>query len=960
MNLRPTPTSQTFVARQGDSYAAYQLSSSAPFRMLQSTPNFGAQLTGCLPKQSALAPVAVPRLADSIGVPSQPSVVAPTASGGYLWIQPTAIGTSFNAVLFDTNMHFVSTTSYGYRAYQFTLTDVNGDGLPDLVILIGGGETTNAAIGVMLGNGGTSFQPPVTRELPNSNVYSPVSYTYSIADVNGDGKPDLILSATGPLADFDGISFLEGNGDGTFQDPVSIAAGVMATALALTDLNADGKPDLISLTNTTAFPPSLSVQLGMGNGSFSPPRNYPISGTGSASIAIGDMNGDGIPDIVAGGLTILFGDGKGGFPRRADYLSDAVQGILLTDLDGDGRIDIVAGVTGTPSIFLPSPGNTGPTSVYFGRGNGTFWSAPATSVPGAATVDNFGLAVTAADFDGDGTPDVAYSDFHRISILRGSSTGFFTMTYQYQLASPLLGLPVWLAAADFNGDGKADLAAAVQSPTGVTNYVAMLLGNGDGTMTGPISTALPAGVSASSLVAGDFNGDGILDLAVVVNTQNGGVADEAIIYLGNGDGTFRQGASYGAGPVAFGIVAADFNNDGKLDLAITNEGMYPKANGSVSILLGKGDGTFAAAPSIASAGGAGIGAYSIAAADFNGDGKQDLAVTLSNDTTYGGGVAVLLGRGDGTFQPLVVYPASSAQVTVGDFNGDGIADLIVSIPRSEDAYGGLGYLLGNGDGTFQPAVSFGGTVGPVVAMDLNRDGKLDLTGADGQFGVGTYLNVSQPQPPVAVVSAATFAPGPIAPDSLASAFGKNITGISFAGPPGASLPAQIIYSSPEQMNFLVPAGAALGAVTASVMTAGRTYPAPVQITATAPGLFSLNSSGLAAAYAVRVSADGTQTVELPYTVQNGGFAAAPLDLGTAGDTVYLSLFGTGIRGAGDAVTVSIQGVNAPVAYAGPQGGFAGLDQVNVVVPQTLAGSGTVSVAVTGGGVVSNQVTVTIH
>src|SRR5262249_41782265 len=150
------------------------------------------------------------------------------------------------------------------------------------------------------------------------------------------------------------------------------------------------------------------------------------------------------------------------------------------------------------------------------------------------------------------------------------------------------------------------------------------------------------------------------------------------------------------------------------------------------------------------------------------------AATLSNDTTYPGGLVVLLARGDGSFQPPVIYDVTSAGVVAGDLNGDHIPDLVVGTPRSTDAYGGAGYLVGNGDGTFAPEVPLAGSIGPLVTADFNRDGKLDLAGAYGLFGVVSLLNASQPQPPFTVVSAASLAFGSVASDSLVSAIGKNL------------------------------------------------------------------------------------------------------------------------------------------------------------------------------------------
>jgi len=698
-------------------------------------------------------------------------------------------------VLFDSQMNFLSSTHYSLAGAQFVLADLNGDGLPDLIVATTSASlTTPVSINVLIGNGGASFQPPIQHVLPGPTADA-TGVSFAVGDVNGDGKPDLVLGIAGPRSGGGTISFLAGNGDGTFQDGGAIASDIFADSVALADLNGDGKLDLVCLSNNQNFLLSLSVALGVGNGSFGAFTTYAISGAesfpGYASLTIGDVDGDGVPDIASGALTILFGDGKGAFPRRGDYLWEGGPGLVLADLDGDGRMDIVAGAYGNAAILT---GSDETSAVFFGRGGGTFWGAPATGVAGVATVDNFGLAVATADFNGDGIPDLAYSDFGRISILLGSSTGFFTAAFQYQEASPLVGLPLAMLAADFTGDGKPDLAVVLQPSVNIPNYVALFPGKGDGTLQAPIAIALPVGLSAASLAAGDFNGDGRLDLAAVVNTQNGGAADQVLIFLGDGDGSFRAFGSYNAGPVAFAIVAVDLNGDGKPDLAITNEGTVAQSNGTVSILLGKGDGTFSPAPAVPISGGAGIGPYSITTADFNGDGKPDLAVTLSNDTTYGGGLAVLLGRGDGTFQPPVVYPVSSAGVTAGDFNGDGIPDLVVSIPRSEDAYPGVGYLLGKGDGTFAPEVQFADEIGPLIPLDLNRDGKLDLAGADHQFGVVAFINASQPQPAFTVVSAASLTFGPVAPGSLASAFGRNLSAATAAV--GAGQPPIVLGGQP--------------------------------------------------------------------------------------------------------------------------------------------------------------------
>jgi hypothetical protein len=223
---------------------------------------------------------------------------------------------------------------------------------------------------------------------------------------------------------------------------------------------------------------------------------------------------------------------------------------------------------------------------------------------------------------------------------------------------------VSVAVRDFNGDGILDLAVANQG----SSDVSVLLGNGDGT----VQTArnFATGSDPQSVVVGDFNGDGNPDLAVVDYNNNAGTVD---VLLGNGDGTFRPARSYAAGGNLRSVAVGDFNGDGIQDLAIANRGNSPPlfTDGNVSVLVGNGDGTFKPATTYA----AGPYPTFVAVGDFNGDGIQDLSV-LGLD-----GVRVLLGNGDGTFQTspfsYVVGPGPSS-LAVGDFNGDGWANLAVA------------------------------------------------------------------------------------------------------------------------------------------------------------------------------------------------------------------------------------------------------------------------------------------
>jgi hypothetical protein len=740
-NTNPSASTHlTFVRQSDGSYTAYEMADASPFGIIRTTPNFGSELTACLPKHSPLPPLPAPQGSGvSPGAPSQTQVFARLASGDFVEVQSTGdelYGTeAIDIAVFRPNMTLVSETKYAVSAvspHQFALADVNGDGNLDLIALASvssGG--LQAAFDVFLGNGDGTFQPPIEHLVPGTDQYVRVS-TFAVADVNGDGKPDLVFGITTP-AESGIISLLAGNGDGTFGNESFVSSANVPDSITLADLNGDGKLDLIF--SDEGF---LSVALGTGDGSFGSPVKYPYAG---GPALVGDIDGDGFPDIVCGG-TILFGDGTGAFPQREDYLSDA-GGTVLTDLDLDGRLDIVTGVTGNPLIF------TGGMSVLFGDGSRSYWGAPISIVPMLSAGDVFFYpAVATADFNADGIPDLALSDdAGGITILQGSSAGLFDSVFEYQLPSDLLGLPIAMITGDFNGDGKPDLAVAVQdyAPNSL-NHALVFLGNGDGTLQDPIAAAVPAGLNVASLAAGDFNGDGKLDLAVVVNTLDGGAADEVLVFLGNGDGSFQAPKTYAVGVGASAIVVGDFNGDGRLDLVTANSGTDPLENGSLSVLLGNGDGTFSAATSIPLSGAVAPSPYTVAAADLNGDGKLDLIVTLLDDTALTNSLAILLGRGDGSFLAPAVYPVTSLGVTVGDLNGDRIPDVIVFASESGLDEGGAGYLLGNGDGTFAPEVYLAASL--LVTAHFSRDGKLDLAGTYLSVGAVSFLNTSPPLPPI--------------------------------------------------------------------------------------------------------------------------------------------------------------------------------------------------------------------
>lgn len=277
--------------------------------------------------------------------------------------------------------------------------------------------------------------------------------------------------------------------------------------------------------------------------------------------------------------------------------------------------------------------------------------------------------------------------------------------------------PDSVVVGDFNGHGKLDLAVANAGD----GTVSILLGKGDGTFQSPRQyTVGPAGLM-SQIAAGDFNGDGELDLVA-----SNFVSNNVSVLLGNGNGTFRAGGHYNVATNPSSVAVADLNGDGKLDLVVSNQncnnGHGPCGPGTVSVLLGNGDGTFQAHQAFSTC----KGPNWIAVGDFNGDGRLDLAVACGGSKDSSSKLSILLGNGDGTFLAPVSYEleANGDSVVAADFNGDGKPDLAVV-----DNVGLVSIFLGNGDGTFRPRVDYPVGFAPwggIGVGDFNGDGNLDL------------------------------------------------------------------------------------------------------------------------------------------------------------------------------------------------------------------------------------------
>lgn len=761
---------------------------------------------------------------------------------------------------------------------QIVTADFNGDGIPDLAVLDNNGST----ITILLGNGDGTF---TAAAAPSISVNP---FCIAVGDFNGDGKIDLAVTDSSS----DLIAILLGNGDGTFTTAGTVHSGTRTSQITAADFNLDGKLDLaVPVGGQAGTSESVNILTGNGDGTF----NSPAAGQNANStivtwIQVADFNQDGVPDVVladsSGSATVLLNNGNSSFGGSIPVVSGlGVPYYLMVgvgDLNGDGYPDIAVGgyynstlglllteptetATASASVSLPAgmhqvdasysgdsnfnPSVSGTTPLWgippatttalslSAGGSAVTSVAPGTVVTLAATVTAGGNPVTTGQVNFCDASAAYCTDIHILgtAALTSSGTAIFnfapgagTHSYKamfvedgyglnsssnpvsltvgpapspvysdtaaisasgypanYSLTATVVGYggtapptgnvsfrdtgfgnatlgtaPLgqstsgvgWLISqtpalsyaplaeveGDFNGDGIPDLALLWSpNPYGGPYSVTVFFGTRNGTFTaGP--TAAATGVQTfSSMITGDFNGDGKTDLAIL-NTSMGFTATYVTVMLGNGDGTFaapQTTQAYNPGPVggdvvAGSLVAADFNGDGKMDLA-TVGGLV--ASGEVTILLGNGDGTFTSS-------GASYGYASsfsaIAAGDFNGDGIPDLVVANYFSPN---GAFVLLGKGDGTFNALTTQIPVGAfphAIVVGDFNGDGVPDLGFGYN------GGVGVFLGNGNGIFEQATGspVQGAGLSLLAGDFNHDGKLDMAALDNYGGqVDLYI-----------------------------------------------------------------------------------------------------------------------------------------------------------------------------------------------------------------------------
>ncbi|MFL5270726.1 MAG: FG-GAP-like repeat-containing protein, partial [Anaeromyxobacteraceae bacterium] len=653
----------------------------------------------------------------------------------------------------------------GLEPWAIASADLDGDGIPDLAVANAGDGTVSILTGVV---GGT-FTTPLPIPVGNRPV------AIAAADVDGDGRMDLVVVNQGDGS----VTILLGTQAGLAPQP-PIAVGVAPAFVSVADLDLDGLPDLV-VANSGDDTVSVLMNDRASPGVFKPQGVVPVGGKPLA-VAIADLDGDGKPDLAVANnledtLTVLL-QGAGGTFSPAPPLV-AVQdprSILALDLDGDGKPDLA--IVNASAV----PGARSHTVTVVLNTTATAGGPLAFSSPVDVDVGTDPITAVAGDLDGDGKPDLVVpsgNDDAVFVLLNRSAAGAAAFSVERHTAG---FLPFAVAVADLDGDGKADLAVASLDADAVT----ILPNLGGGTFAPPATfTARPTytvGASPDAVAAADLSGHGKVDVAVanagddtvtvfrnrgdgalvadpqpyaaghgpsalaLVDLDGDGARDlavadaagDAVSVLRNlGSAGFATPVSYptgapGAKPVA--IAAADLDGDGAPDLVVANAGA-----GGVAVLLNNGHGAFLAAVPYPT----GTAPSAVVVADLDGDGAADLAVTDAQD----GSVSVL--RGDkahrGTFLPLLpgdryvvgntaapspVAPDPVALVAV-DLDGDGRLDLAVA--NAADSSVSVLVNVPAHPGTFKPSVRYGVAVSPrfLAAADLDKDGLMDLVVASG-------------------------------------------------------------------------------------------------------------------------------------------------------------------------------------------------------------------------------------
>jgi hypothetical protein len=634
--------------------------------------------------------------------------------------------------------------SAGSSITEIEVADINTDNNLDLIWC----QNSSAVIAVALGNGNGTFQSIIVNSIANwTDSYR---QQFVLADISDDGEIDVVVN------DYEGdrIVVMTGNGNGSFNTGQILNTADKPLDVEVGDFNSDGNPDIAcGFGYTENF---VSIFMNNGSGSLTNGTNFTVGNPFYFYIEVGKFDNDNFDDLLVSGLTtvhFLSGNNNGTFDASTSYgMGGYASEIIAEDFDENGELDIL--------ISNESGGTLGFRS---GTGTGTFNSLTISSAKGEP------IDAATADFDNDGTLDIVTANYgnDNISFLRGVGNGKFGPTMLNTF-----GLPYALASGDVNNDGIADIATAESAPGGLS----IMIGLGDGTFEETFS--IVSGLSFQDVAIVDINndnfddvigmysstqfgahisnGNGTFDPEVIYSAGSGAGGDREILvtdidgdgdndviglYMqdnsfsvrkNNGNGTFANEVSYSTDEMPMDIAEGDYDGDGDKDLfvAVNN-------TNSISYSANNGNGTFVTPISV----GAGLSPRSVVTGDWNNDGDLDVACSNNNSVDIS---IYIQPDGGGIPTPTSVTTGVNSgpmEITQGDVNGDGNADLVVALP----GYNTIGVLFGNGDGTFQNLIQFPVEQSPydAIVADFNNDGALDLGASNYEsFTVSVILNNS--------------------------------------------------------------------------------------------------------------------------------------------------------------------------------------------------------------------------
>ncbi|MGE0881914.1 MAG: FG-GAP-like repeat-containing protein [Blastocatellales bacterium] len=613
----------------------------------------------------------------------------------------------------------------GTTPASVAIGDFNGDGKQDVAVA----NSSSGTVSIRLGDGLGGFSGTTNVGVGTTPL------SVAIGDFNGDGKQDFATAN----ADSGTVSIRLGNGLGGFSGTTNVGVGSQPQSVAIGDFNGDGKQDFAA---ANSFSHNVSIRLGDGLGGFSGTTNVGV-GTTPVSVAIGDFNGDGKQDFAtansgSGNVSIRLGDGLGGFTGTTDVgVGSLPDAVTIGDFNEDGKQD-----------FAAANFNSNTVSIRLGDGMGGFSGATEVSV------GTHPVSVAIGDFNGDSKQDfvTANNGSGTVTIRLGDGLGGFSGTTNVSVGSA----PLSVAIGDFNGDGKQDFATANESSNNVSirmgictiltlnNYPNATVALGGSTIVTPDAVpqnATSIQVATNTNFKGTFAADPATGIVQVTNAHPVGTYPVTVTAFNgtqslqktftlmvqpgpacNATTIFTGTTTVGVGSDPQSLAIGDFNGDGKQDVAVANSG-----SGNVSIRLGDGLGGFTGTTTV----GVGSGPASVAIGDFNGDGKQDFAVANSGSNN----VSIRLGDGMGGFSGTTNVGVSTnpTSVTIGDFNGDGKQDFAVANIGSSNVSIRLGDGLGGFSGSTN--VSVGTNPRSVAIGDFNGDGKQDFAAAN--FGSNT-------------------------------------------------------------------------------------------------------------------------------------------------------------------------------------------------------------------------------